>query len=69
VFSAAVNLGFLDWSRYFFSFKWLLIYPHEAEWYPFQADYYSENLVEPGLEPGTSDRYTKEAVYVMIILK
>jgi hypothetical protein len=49
----AVNFGFLDRSRYF-SFKLLLIYPHEAEWSPFHTHYFSENLVAPGIEPGTS---------------
>jgi hypothetical protein len=48
----SVNLGFIDRSRYF-SFKYLLIYPHEAEWTPSQA-YYSENLVAPVMEPGIS---------------
>jgi hypothetical protein len=27
---------------------------HETEWAPFQNHYYSENLVAPGIEPGTS---------------
>jgi hypothetical protein len=52
-----------------FPFKSLLIYPHEAEWTPFQAQYYSENLVAPQIEPGTSgtatrnsDRQTTEVV-------
>jgi hypothetical protein len=36
-----------------FSFKQLLGYPHEAEWTPFQTHYFSENLVMPGIEPGT----------------
>jgi hypothetical protein len=27
---------------------------HEAEWTPFQTHYFSENLVAPGIEPGTS---------------
>jgi hypothetical protein len=35
-----------------FSFKYLLSYPHEAEWTPFQTHYFSENLVAPGIEPG-----------------
>jgi hypothetical protein len=26
----------------------------EAEWTPFQTNYFSENLVAPGIEPGTS---------------
>jgi hypothetical protein len=47
-----VNLSFLDRSRYF-SFKNLLIYPHEAEWTPFQTHCYTENLVAPRIEPGT----------------
>jgi hypothetical protein len=63
----AVNFGFLDWNRYC-PFKQLLSYPHEAEWTPFQAHYFSENLVAPGMEHGTSgsvarnsDHYTTEA--------
>jgi hypothetical protein len=65
---SAVNLSFLDWSRYF-SFKLLLNYPHEVEWTPFQTHCYSENLVAPGIELGTSvsaarnsDHETTEAV-------
>jgi hypothetical protein len=50
----ATYLSFLDRSRYF-SFKQLLNYPHEAEWTPFQTHYYSENLIAPGIDPGTSD--------------
>jgi hypothetical protein len=41
-----VNLGFLDRSRYF-SFKYLLIYPQEDEWFPFQINFYAENLAAP----------------------
>jgi hypothetical protein len=37
------------------SLKYLLNYPHEAEWTPFQTNYFSENLVAPGIEPGTSE--------------
>jgi hypothetical protein len=48
-----VKLGFLERSRYL-SFKQLLIYPQEAEWHPFQTDYYSENVMALGIEPGTS---------------
>jgi hypothetical protein len=48
-----VNLTFPDRSRHF-SFKLPLIYPHEAEWTPFQTHCYSENLVAPGIELGTS---------------
>jgi hypothetical protein len=43
-------LGFLDRSRYYF----FLSCTHEAEWTPFQTHYFSENLVAPGIEPGTS---------------
>jgi hypothetical protein len=49
----AVNLGFLDRSRHFL--EQLLNYLHEAEWTPFQIQYFSENLVTPGIEPGPLD--------------
>jgi hypothetical protein len=45
-------LGFLDRGRYFF-FQVLLKCTHEAEWTPFQTHYFSENLVAPGIEPGS----------------
>jgi hypothetical protein len=51
----AVNLGFLDRSGYF-SFNQLLSYPHGTEWAPFQTHYSLENLVAPGIEPGTSEQ-------------
>jgi hypothetical protein len=41
-------------SRYS-SFKYVLIYAHEAEWTPFQTHCYAENLVAPEIEPGTSE--------------
>jgi hypothetical protein len=44
------NLGFLDRSRYLF----FQVGTDEAEWTPFQTYYFSENLVSPGDEPGTS---------------
>jgi hypothetical protein len=47
----AVHLRFLDRSLYF-SFKYLLVYSQDAEWTPFKKHCYSENLVEPGIEPG-----------------
>jgi hypothetical protein len=69
----AVNLSFLDWSREFFFFAELLIYPQEAEWIPFQTNCYSENLAAPRIEPGTSasaarnsDDYTIEAVITIL---
>jgi hypothetical protein len=37
-----------------FSFEQLLNYPYEAEWVPSQAQEFSENVVAPGVEPGTS---------------
>jgi hypothetical protein len=37
-----------------FSFKQLLNYPHESKWTPFLTHYFSENLVAPGIELGTS---------------
>jgi hypothetical protein len=61
----AINLGFIDQSRYF-SFKQLLDSPHEAEWIPFQIQCFSENLVAPEIELGNSgsvarntDHYTR----------
>jgi hypothetical protein len=49
----------------------LLNYPHEAEWTPFQTHYFSENLVAPGIEPGTSGSVARnldhrEAYYIHI---
>jgi hypothetical protein len=35
----AVNASFLD-RKHYFSFKYLLIYPHEAEWTPLQIHCY-----------------------------
>jgi hypothetical protein len=46
-------LGFLDRSRYFV-FQAALQFYYAAEWTPFQIHYFSENLVAPGIEPGTS---------------
>jgi hypothetical protein len=34
---------------------YLLNYPHEAEWTPFQTHYFSENLIAPGIYPGPLD--------------
>jgi hypothetical protein len=52
-----------------FSSKQLLDCTHEAEWISFQAHCFSENLVVPGIEHGTSglvagnsDHYTTETV-------
>jgi hypothetical protein len=33
----------------------LQVAPHEADWTPFQTHFYSEHLVAPGIEPGTSE--------------
>jgi hypothetical protein len=35
--------------------KQLLNCTHEAEWTPFQTNYFSENLPAPGMEPGPLD--------------
>jgi hypothetical protein len=51
--SPSVNSVFLTGAATF-SFKLLLNYLHEAESTPFQTHYFSENLVEPGIESGTS---------------
>jgi hypothetical protein len=47
----------------------------EAEWTSFQTHYYSDNLVAPGIESGTSesvvrnsDHYTTEAVIIITII-
>jgi hypothetical protein len=53
----AVNLDFLDQSRYF-SIQVTLNYPREAEWTPFQTHYFTENLVALRIEPGTSGTLT-----------
>jgi hypothetical protein len=45
---------FLDRSSYF-SFKQFTFILTMAEWTPFQIHCYAENLVEPGIEPGTSE--------------
>jgi hypothetical protein len=37
-----------------FSFKYLLIYAHEAEWTPFLTNCYGENLVAPRIKSRTS---------------
>jgi hypothetical protein len=42
-------------------FKQLLNYPHEAEGIPFQIHYFSENLVAPGIELGTSGSVGRNA--------
>jgi hypothetical protein len=46
-----------------------------AEWTPFQTHYFSEKLVAPGIESGTSgsvarnsDHYITEAVFTLFII-
>jgi hypothetical protein len=63
-----VNLSFLDRSRYFLS-SCSSFTLTRAEWNQFQTHCYSENLVAPGIELGTSglaarksDHQTTEAV-------
>jgi hypothetical protein len=52
-------LGFLDRSRYYS--KLLLICIHEAE-----THYYSENLIVPGIEPGTSGSVARSSDHSII---
>jgi hypothetical protein len=47
-------LGFVTGAATFSS-KYLLSCTHEAEWTPFQSQYFSENLVAPGIEPRPLD--------------
>jgi hypothetical protein len=44
-----------------FLFKYLLSYRQEAEWTPFETQYFSENLVEPGIERGISGSVAKNS--------
>jgi hypothetical protein len=53
-------LGFLDRSRYYF-FQVALNCTHEAEWTPFHAHYFLENLVAPGIEPGTFESVARNS--------
>jgi hypothetical protein len=55
-------LGFLDRSLYFF-FQVALKCTHEDEWIPFQIQYFSENLVAPGIEPGTYGSVARSSVH------
>jgi hypothetical protein len=57
-----INLSFLGRSHYF-SFKQLLIYPHEAKWTPFQTYCCTENLVAPGIELRTSGITARNSDY------
>jgi hypothetical protein len=34
---------------------------YEADWIPFQTHYFSENLVVPGIEPGTSESIARNS--------
>jgi hypothetical protein len=49
-----VNLGYLDRSRYICLFKQLFSCLHETGWTPFQTHNFTENLVAPSIEHGTS---------------
>jgi hypothetical protein len=44
-------LGFLDRSLYIF----FQVAPHKTEWTQFQTQYFSEYLVVPRIEPGTTE--------------
>jgi hypothetical protein len=50
-------IGFLDWSRY----NLFQVAPHEAERTPFQIHCLSENLVAPGIEPGTFESVARNS--------
>jgi hypothetical protein len=70
----SVILSFPDQSQYY-SFQYLLIYAHEAEWTQFQTHYYSENEDASGNEPRISRsayrnyfHETTGAVYDSVIL-
>jgi hypothetical protein len=61
-------LGFLYRSRYYFFQVATQLYSRVSEWTLFQTHYFSEDLVVPGIESGTSgsvarnsDHYTTEA--------
>jgi hypothetical protein len=43
------------------SFKQLFNCTHEAEWTPFQTHYFSENLVVPAIEPGSSGSVARDS--------
>jgi hypothetical protein len=53
-FKQVTRVSFRKFAITIFSFKKLNC-AHEAEWTLFQDHYFSENLVEPGIEPGTSE--------------
>jgi hypothetical protein len=46
-----LNLGFLERSRYCFFQVNSSVILNEAEWTPFQTQYFAENLVAPGSNP------------------
>jgi hypothetical protein len=50
----AVNLGYLDPEPLLFHSGSSFVILNEAEWTSFQTRYFFENLVERGIEPGTS---------------
>jgi hypothetical protein len=55
VSSTAVNLGFLDPESLLFHSSSSSVILNEVEWTPFETHYFSENLLDPGIEPGTSE--------------
>jgi hypothetical protein len=68
-----VSAAEIPWPLIFFNLNFLssssIFILTRAEWTPFETDCYSENLVDPGVEPGTSasaarnsDHETTEAV-------
>jgi hypothetical protein len=55
----AVNLGFIDPEPLLFHSS--SSYTHEAEWTSFQTHCFSENVVAPGIVPGTSGSVAKNS--------
>jgi hypothetical protein len=58
-----VTLGFIDPEPLLYPFKYLHSYTHEAECTPFQTHYFSEKVVAPGNEPGTSGSVARNCDY------
>jgi hypothetical protein len=58
-----VNLSFPDQSRYFFLSSSSSFILTSAEWTPFQTHSYSENMVAPGIELGTSESAARNSAH------
>jgi hypothetical protein len=40
-------------------------HPHEVEWIPFQTHYFSEYVVTPAIEPGTSQNVASNSEVIL----